>query len=393
VTDTATIERAPQLEPHVEFEGVGAHELNPRFQNVDGYDGWDDGLWTTSPARTPALFTARSLLAQGLVGAVAPVLHGPDVAHYQYEAGAPIDWPTVRTACVWAAAKLTQSTGYLDPTAARSRLSMTAMEFPHRGLYHWLSSTTDPEKQAAWYLRNLASGLVTGEFSMLDAEENGITVEMALAWLEAVEAVIRRPCVVYTGVYVAAGSIWSDPRLRESKWGMRPFIVAAYTTEARMRALPGIAARPPQAWQFSSNGPVPGVTGRCDMNTVFDFPAFDLAAGHTPESHPAPPVIQEDDMPATAKNTQPRALDGQTYDPGVIHWEITNGVKRHITTVAELKAYGGTERAVGLDNAELDSIPDWQPPTVTGPAPTTYAGTLDIASVPGKASVVLKAGS
>ena len=66
MTATTTIARAPWLEPHDQFEGVGAHELNPRYTHVDGTPGdWDQALvdlidQTLQAARTPALFAART---------------------------------------------------------------------------------------------------------------------------------------------------------------------------------------------------------------------------------------------------------------------------------------------------------------------------------------------
>lgn len=285
--------RSPWLEPHDLFEGVGAHELNPRFSNVDNADGWDEALanlanlanLTVVTARTPALFAAR---AANLI-AVAPIrLDGIDIAHYQYDQG-PVNWHTVAAIpTFWAATKITQSTHYLDPTAVRSRREMADAALRLRGLYHWLSSTTDPHQQAVWFLTCIGA-LQQGEFAMLDAEEAGITVDKVVAWCEAVEAFTRRPCAIYTGAYVAGGSIWTDPRVRTSRYGARPMIIAAYTTEAKMLALPGLAAHRPNAWQYSSNGPVAGIVGRCDMDHVYDTSVFDLAAGITHDEHPAEP--------------------------------------------------------------------------------------------------------
>lgn len=221
-------------------------------------------------------------------------LDGPDISHYQYYQngiGDP-DWTTCRNAgCWWGATKLTQSTGYLDPTAARSRWGMRQAGFTHVGLYHWLSSTTDPIAQAEWYLKNLGD-LRDGEFAMLDDEEAGVTVSMTLAWLEHVEDRIGRVSVPYTGAYTSGGTIWQSTRIRNGKHGLRPRILAAYTSEARAKGLPGVAAYPWQAWQFSSNGPVPGITGRCDMNRIDDLAAFDLAAAVGVHATPPPPIVE-----------------------------------------------------------------------------------------------------
>lgn len=283
--------RAPWLEDHDAFEGVGAHELNPRYAHVDGF-GWDqalaDHIESLSTDQLPALAQARRILS---LSAVPIRLDGPDVSHHNYDAG-PLDWDQVAAApCTFGASKLTQSTGYLDPTGAHSRAEMARVKLRHRGLYHWLSSTTDVIGQALWFLKNLGP-LLPGEYTMLDAEEAGITQAKCLQWCLIVEAHTKRPVVIYTGAYVAGGTIWQNTELRHSVYGVRPFILAAYTTEAKAKALPGVKAYPWQAWQFSSNGPVPGVTGRCDMNRRDDTDAFDLAAGVTL----SPVPTTEDDM-------------------------------------------------------------------------------------------------
>ena len=280
-----TTTRAPWLEPHDRFEGVGAHELNWRYDHVDG-GGWDAALRElTAPtlATTPALFRAQSLLA------VVPIrFDGADLSHHNDDAG-PIDWPMLRSAGSWIATKATQSTGYVDPTFAEHRRQMALQAFTHRGLYHWLSSTTDPVAQALHFLAVVGS-LVPGEFAMLDAEEAGITEAMVLAWCEVVEAFTGRPCTIYSGAFVTAGTIWQSDQIRNGAHGRRPMHLAAYTTEARAKALPGVATHPWQAWQYTSNGPVPGVVGRCDMNRIDDVAAYDLAAG-----------TQGDDMPAAIR--------------------------------------------------------------------------------------------
>lgn len=212
-------------------------------------------------------------------------LDGADLSHHQDDAG-PIDWPALRAATWWIATKATQSTQYVDPTFNAHWAQMAAQGFTHRGLYHWLSHTTDPAAQAAHFLTCVGT-LHVGEFCMLDAEEAGITAAQVLAWLRAVEAVTHRPCAVYTGAYVAGGTIWQTAEIRNSVYGPRPMHLAAYTTEAKAKALPGVAANPWSAWQWSSNGPVPGVVGRCDMNRVDIVAHFDLAAGI---SNPQPEV-------------------------------------------------------------------------------------------------------
>lgn len=226
-----------------------------------------------------------------------PRLDGFDGAHYQTAQAEPNLAATLLAGLWWIAWKATQSTAYVDPTFARIRSAWTG--FRMRGMYHWLSSTSDVAAQAAHYLRTVGS-LARGEFVMLDAEEKGITVAMCLLWCKLVEAVTHRPVVIYTGLYVAGGTIWRSPELRMSKYGPRPFIVAAYVTEAnltaRMVQTGALPKFPRDGWQFSSNGPVPGVTGRCDMDQIDNVAAFELACEI---SHIVPQPIGDDDM-ATA---------------------------------------------------------------------------------------------
>jgi GH25 family lysozyme M1 (1,4-beta-N-acetylmuramidase) len=385
MTDTAT--RAPWLEAHSEFEGVGAHELNGRYEHVDGDPAsWDTALRASAEATlavTPALRRAQGLLSAAML-TTTPRLDGPDVAHYQVD-GHPIDWAAVKAArCDWAACKLTQSIGYLDPTAAGSRQAMAAQRFRHRGLYHWLSSTTDPEHQAAWFLSRLGV-LEVGEFVMLDDEEAGVDVDRTLAWLGPVEHALHRPCTVYSGAFVAGGTIWTDPRIREGEYGRRPTALAAYTTEAKARALPGVAQHPWSSWQFSSNGPVPGVTGRCDMNRCDDTAIFDLAAGitHSTVTEATTATVQEDTV-MYISNSETRTATSS--DPGHAWFELMPGGRlRIVTDINDVKVALGTDvpetvTSVQRKNSWIDGLlakGAWTEP-VAAPAAPVLSGRIEL---------------
>lgn len=359
--------RAAWLEPHDQFDGVGAHEFNRRYDWVD--EGEHDYSVIPAADTTPALIAARTFLATATV----PVrFDGADISHYQHDAG-PVNWMSLRGApSWWFGYKLTQSTTYLDPTAVRSRTASFAAGMTHRGGYHWLSSTTDPQQQAAWYLAKLGL-LAVGEFAMLDAEEAGITAAGVLAWCEAVEAQTKRPAAVYTGAYVTGGTIWQSSKVREGKYGPRPMILAAYTTEAKARALPGVAAYPWSSWQYSSNGPVPGITGRCDENRVDDRPIYDRATGLG-----APSTPHGDDMPAVFTNSEQYTFEGSSYPPGVVKWVVMpDGSKRHISGV-EATVYG-TPTGVPLSNDQIGQLPDYTAPAGSNvAAPAHFTGTVDL---------------
>jgi GH25 family lysozyme M1 (1,4-beta-N-acetylmuramidase) len=291
-------------------------------------------------------------------------LDGPDVSHFQYDR-APIDWLQVAAIPTWwGATKLTQGVGYVDPTANRSRLSMLSVGLTHRGLYHWLSPGPDPVLQAQWFLRNLGE-LAVGEFVMLDAEESGVTVAKVVAWCEAVEAVIQRPCAVYTGAFVAG--IWTAQHVRTSQFGARPMHLAAYTSEAKAKALPGVAAFPWSAWQYSSDGPVAGVTGRCDMNRIDDRAVYDLACGITTPVDPpvVPPKPPVETVPPFVPPTLPnipidteeytdmaeRIIMDKRYNEAIV---VGNGAPRWVT--GEEFAVAKADGAVVVDAAPHPSF-------------------------------------
>lgn len=210
-----------------------------------------------------------------------PRLDGIDVYHGQADRGTVELWKVAAmpTTPWWFAAKATQSTSYKDPffhdfiTAAKPL-------FTHRLGYHWITSLTDPHAQADAFLA--ATDGADGIGAMQDMEEKGITVAGCLAWFERVEDHTRRPGVGYGGLYVEGGTIWNSPELRQSAYGPRPFIVAAYVAEANLLArMAALGSKPRDGWQYSSNGPVDGIVGRCDMDQIDNRPAFDLACGIT----------------------------------------------------------------------------------------------------------------
>lgn len=260
-----------------------------------------------------------------------PRLDGADISHYQ----ATIDWPALRAATWWCATKATQGLNYVDPTFTTHWAQMSTQGFTHRLAYHWISATADPVAQAQHFLEVWPRD----GGAMLDAEQAGITVAMCTVWCEAVEAVTGRPVSIYTGAYVAGGTIWQNTQLRWSKYGARPMHLAAYTTEAKALALPGVKAYPWSAWQFSSNGPVPGVAGRCDMNRIDNVAAYDLVCGLTANPHPP----QEATMIV-------EGAPGSKYDGFIGSYAL-----KRVTDLGEDWAELGSPRGVVVSDAWLDA--------------------------------------
>lgn len=288
--------------------------------------------------------------------------------------------------------KATQSTAYVDPTFQGMRTQFNAQGFSDIFCYHWLSSTADPVAQADHYLRTMGVWRKP-ERHMIDAEEAGVTVDKVVKHAERVEATTKRPSSVYTGLYVAGGTIWKDPAVRTSKYGPRPMHLAAYVTVtnliARLKAL-GILDLPIHFWQYSSDGPVPGVKGRADMNHVCDWAMINNA------SNPPQPIPEGEEMPQVQ-------LIQDTRSVWATDWTEARKVSQAtIDTLKLLKQCvlnaDGTPLIVLVADGIVDEILDKTSnryPAVTipsvppvKPGPSKLSATFSLSSVPGQATII-----
>ena len=200
-----------------------------------------------------------------------PRTDGIDVSKWQ----GTIDWAAVRngTSIWWSACRTwDRDLRQVDHTFAANRAGQSFCKY--RLLYYWL----EPGRALAGVEEffKAVGALQQGEGVMLDAEQDGITEGECLQWLEEVEARTGRPSAVYTGGYVAGGSIWRSARIFD---GLRARVFAAYTSEAdAKRHAQGI---PWDAWQHSATGHVPGINANCDLDQVDRAAAFDKVCGIT----------------------------------------------------------------------------------------------------------------
>ena len=249
--------------PHAHVE---SHAEWAPSRKVDpaGESSWAAGTATWD------MYDFRDDLAGGSTGG--PRIDGIDVSKWQ----GVIDWPTVQASAgiTWAACRVwDRDIGGPDPQFTANRAGMAFAR--HRLLYHWLQPGL--VEVGVDQVMSTVGALADGEGIMCDAEEDGITEAEVLEFCELIEARTGRPVAVYTGGYVAGGTIWHSGNIFN---GHRPRIFAAYTSEseARDQHADGIAW---DAWQWSSTGKVPGINGNVDLDQVDDAAAFDACCGIT----------------------------------------------------------------------------------------------------------------
>ncbi len=213
-----------------------------------------------------------------------PRRDGIDVSRFQHPPyqPAPVDWQAVWDAGVrWVAYQALKGESP-DPSFSYNREECARLGFPVRLAYGYPTTMQAPNQptglpwaqQAAQFL-SVIGPLLPGEGVMLDAEVEGITEQLVLTWLGTVEPITGRPCAVYTGGYVAGGTLWRSGAIFD---GRRARVFAAYSSEdeARTKHAAGI---PWDAWQWTGSGACPGVVGACDVDQVDDVDAFAAVCG------------------------------------------------------------------------------------------------------------------
>lgn len=226
------------------------------------------------PASVLAPVLAAILTVLVLAAPAEALITGVDVASYQHPGGKPIDWVKVRAAGHrYALVKATEATTYTNPyfTADWSGAAAAGL---YRGAYHYARPAL-PYSTALDQARYFVSkaGSMTGPLdigAVLDLEERGGLTKSQLAtwtrtWLAEVERLTGRAPMIYTGYYfwkdalgnptdiAASHRLWlaSYPNDPDSTT-FRPLVPAGWSTWT--------------FWQYRSDGTVPGIPWRVDMN-------------------------------------------------------------------------------------------------------------------------------
>lgn len=247
---------------------------------------------------------------------------GIDVASYQ---GRP-DWAAVAASGIrFAITKVTEDTGYVNPTFAYNWAGIRAAGM-QRGAYHFARPEgADADDEARYFLGLvLAQGeLQTGDMLVLDIESgNGDLGPWALEWCRTVEREVGFPPLIYTGKWFTDAHGFAD----DTGLARYPLWLAAYQTTMPAPVAPWAAV---SLWQYSSTGRVPGIVGDVDLN-MFNGAPDRLALLGKPGSITPPPsttyAVGEGIM-AAMRERGDRPASNEVYTKGAVdEWSEAFGV-------------------------------------------------------------------
>lgn len=198
---------------------------------------------------------------------------GLDVSHWQGN----IDWAQVAAAGkTFVFAKATEGTSFLDDKYARNKAGAMGQGIRF-GAYHFARpGSNDPVAEADWFVDNI--GLQHGMMiPAMDLEVTGGLGPTALttwtkAWLQRVADRTGVKPLIYT-----SPSFWRT-NLNDSRWfadnGYSILWVAHWKVTSP--SIPGSnwGGHSWTFWQYTSDGTVPGISGRVDLNR-YHFDSFD----------------------------------------------------------------------------------------------------------------------
>jgi lysozyme len=195
-------------------------------------------------------------------------LEGIDISHWQ----GTIDWTRVAAAGKrFAFMKASEDTDYLDPTYVTNRAQARSNGLKV-GAYHFAQPNTTPGNAAAQADHFLDAGSPTSGdlLPVLDLERtNGLTPTALTTWVrEYLQRIFDRTGV--RAVIYCSPNFWKV-YMADTRWfadnGYEVLWVAHWTTGASP-ITPGNnwGGKGWTFWQYTSDGSVPGITGRVDLN-------------------------------------------------------------------------------------------------------------------------------
>jgi len=225
------------------------------------------------PAAGTGVWAATAATCAASPGAPGPV--GVDVASLQHPNGAAIDWAQVAGAgCKFAAVKATEGNYYTNPYFAGDVTGASAAGLYPMAYHFGIPNTSTPATQADDFLA-AAQGSASGATPqiMLDMEYDpntasdgantcyNLTPAQMVSWITAFSNEIQlkagRSPIIYT-----TADWWNTCTSGSAAFSAYQLWIAAYGTSPIMPA-----AWPAWTlWQYTSQGTVPGISGRVDLS-------------------------------------------------------------------------------------------------------------------------------
>ena len=205
---------------------------------------------TTNPRPT------RAILTEGI-----------DVSHWQ----GVIDWPAVRAAGKrFAYIKASQDTDFVDDRYATNRAQAKAAGL-YVGAYHFAEPSAvanDAQDEADHFVAT--AGFAKGELlPVLDLESTGgLESSELVTWTKAFVARLHERTGLRAVIYVSP-NFWTT-RMDDTRWfadnGYPVLWIAHWTTGAPTVPAANWGSKSWTFWQYTSDGSVPGITGRVDLD-------------------------------------------------------------------------------------------------------------------------------
>jgi GH25 family lysozyme M1 (1,4-beta-N-acetylmuramidase) len=244
------------------------------------------------PHRSGSLLAGVVLCLAGMITALLPAipaaaasppyLSGPDVSHYQHDAG-PVSWAQVKSPGnqSFAISKATENTNFTDPYFAADYAAEQANGLV-RGGYHYARPQLPMSTaiaQADFYAATIGNTQEAGDLPpIMDFEESGgLSPRDLITWgqtfLAELMAKTGRVPMIYT-----YRNFWRTALLNSSAFVRYPLWIADYTAGAAVPTPPLIGNWPTWTmWQWTSTDHIAGVSGVVD-DSHFNGSAADLAA-------------------------------------------------------------------------------------------------------------------
>jgi GH25 family lysozyme M1 (1,4-beta-N-acetylmuramidase) len=189
---------------------------------------------------------------------------GIDISHWQ----GTINWTQVAAAGKsFAIAKATEGVGYKDPTYGTNKAGAMSNGLKF-GAYHFARPENDPIREADWFVDNsdYEHGML---IPTLDLERtggrgpNGLT-NWTKAWLQRVDERLGVKPMIYMSPY-----FWRT-NLNDTRWfadnGYEVLWIAHWHVATPQPPAENWGGKGWTFWQYTSDGRVPGISGRVDLN-------------------------------------------------------------------------------------------------------------------------------